>query len=110
MEVYSVNISDVALADMESIYNYIAKTLLAPESALRQYNRIANAILSLDTLPERYPFFDLEPEYSWRMRKMVVDNNIVCYIVDPGIVTVTDVLYGAANVHSWLKRRHKQGR
>ena len=50
MEVYSVNISDVALADMESIYNYIAKTLLAPESALRQYNRIANAILSLDTL------------------------------------------------------------
>ena len=50
MEVYRVNISNVALADMESIYNYIAKTLLAPESALRQYNRIANAILSLDTL------------------------------------------------------------
>ena len=37
------------------------------------------------------------------MRKMVVDNYIVCYIVDPGIVTVTDVLYGAANVHSWVK-------
>ena len=109
MEVYSINISDVALADMESIYNYIAKTLLAPENALRQYNRIANAILSLDTLPERYPFFDMEPEYSWRMRKMVVDNYIVCYIVDPGIVTVTDVLYSAADVHSWLKRRHKQG-
>ena len=109
MEVYSVNIYDVALADMESIYNYIAKTLLAPESDLRQYNRIANAILSLDTLPERYSFFDLEPEHSWRMRKMVVDNYIVCYIVDPGIVTVTDVLYSAANVHSWLKRRHKQG-
>ena len=104
MEVYSVNISEVALADMESIYNYIAKTLLAPESALRQYNRFANAILSLDTLPERYPFFDLEPEHSWRMRKMVVDNYIVCYIVDPGIVTVTDVLYSAANVHSWLKK------
>ena len=109
MEVYRVNISNVALADMESIYNYIAKTLLAPESALRQYDRIPNAILSLDTLPERYPFFDMEPEYSWRMRKMVVDNYIVCYIVDPGIVTVTDVLYSAANVHSWLKRRHKQG-
>ena len=109
MEVYSVNISEVALAEMESIYNHIAKTLLAPECALRQYNRIANAILSLDTLPERYPFFDMEPEYSWRMRKMVVDNYIVCYIVDPGIVTVTDVLYSAANVHSWLKRRHKQG-
>ena len=27
MEVYSVNISEVALADMESIYNYIAKLI-----------------------------------------------------------------------------------
>lgn len=107
MDVYSVKISDAALADMEGIYNYIAKTLLSPENALRQYNRIAEAILSLDTLPERYQFFALEPERSWRMRKMVVDNYIVCYIVDPGRVTVTDVLYGAANVHSWLKKRHK---
>ena len=108
MEIYSVNISDGALADMESIYDYMAETLLAPESALRQYNRIANAILSLDTLPERYPFFDWEPEHSWGMRKMVVDNYIVCYIVDPGKVTVTDVLYGEANVHNRLNMRHKQ--
>lgn len=27
---------------------------------------------------------------------MVVDNYLVCYVIDPGVVTVTDVLYGAS--------------
>ena len=107
MELYSVNITDTALADMESIYNYIAEILLAPESAIRQYNRIAEAILSLNTFPQRYPLFDLEPEHSWNIRKMVVDNYLVCYIVDSDKVTVTDVLYGASNVHNRLNRRHR---
>lgn len=107
MESYSVNITDAALADMESIYNYIAEILLAPESAIRQYNRIAEAILSLDTFPQRYPLFELEPEHSWNIRKMVVDNYLVCYIVDSDKVTVTDVLYGASNVHNRLNRRHR---
>lgn len=38
---------------------------------------------------------------------MVIDNYLVCYIVDPDTVTVTDVLYGAPNVHARLKARHK---
>ena len=43
----------------------------------------------------------------WRMRRMVIDNYLVCYIVDPDKVTVTDVLYGASNVYARLKARHK---
>ena len=39
--------TDEALADMDAIYNYIANTLLAPENAMGQYNRIAKAILTL---------------------------------------------------------------
>ena len=41
-----VEITQTALADMEEIYDYIAKVLLAPESAMGQYNRIADAILT----------------------------------------------------------------
>ena len=48
MEKYTVNITDDAIADMENIYNYIAYELLAPENAKGQYDRIADAILSLD--------------------------------------------------------------
>ena len=40
------------------------------------------------------------------MRRMVVDHYLVCYMIDSGVVTVTDVLYGASNVHMRLKERH----
>ena len=106
MDKYVVEITDEALTDMDGIYNYIANTLLAPENAMGQYNRIAEAILTLESFPERYPIFDDELEHSWGMRRMVVDNYLVCYMVDPGKVTVTDILFGASNVHVRLQERH----
>ena len=106
MDRYVVEITDEALADMDGIYNYIANTLLAPENAMGQYNRIAEAILTLESFPERYPIFDLQPERSWKMRRMVVDNFLVCYVIDLEKVTVTDVLFGASNVHIRLQQRH----
>lgn len=106
MKKYTVNITDEALADMEALYNYIAFKLLAPENAIGQYNRIADAILSLDEYPNRFELFESEPEHSWGMHKMVVDNYLVCYIVDDDTVTVTDVLYGASDVHYRLQERH----
>ena len=105
MNKYVVEITDEALTDLDGIYNYIANTLLAPENATGQYNRIAEAILTLENFPERYPIFDLEPEHSWEMRRMVVDNYLVSYMVDPGKVTVTDVMFGASNVHVRLQER-----
>ncbi len=47
MKQYTVRITDRATADMEEIYNYIALQLQAPENAMRQYNRIAEAIEEL---------------------------------------------------------------
>ena len=43
MKQYRVLITDEALNDMESIYEYIAEELLAPDTAMGQYNRIADA-------------------------------------------------------------------
>ena len=106
MEKRIVEITQTALDDMEEIYDYIADVLLTPENAMGQYNRIADAILTLESNPERCPVFEAEPEQSWRMRRMVIDNYLVCYIVDPDKVAVTDVLYGASNVHARLKARH----
>jgi plasmid stabilization system protein ParE len=106
MEKFEVEITKEAYRDMEKIYDYIAIKLQAPENALGQYNRIADAILTLAFNPERFALFDSEPEHSWRIRRMVVDNYLVCYIVDPGVVTVTDVVFGASNVHERLMERH----
>ncbi len=106
MEKYIVDITDEALADMESLYEYIATKLQAPENAMGQYNRIADAILTLDTFPDRFGLFECELEHSMGMHKMIVDNYIVCYVIDPGVVTVTDVLYGASDIHMRLTERH----
>ena len=50
MKHYTVEITNEALADMEQLYNHIAYVLQAPENAMDQYNRIADAILTLDTM------------------------------------------------------------
>lgn len=44
MKQYVVEITDEALADMEQLYNYIFYVLRAAESAIGQYNRIADEI------------------------------------------------------------------
>lgn len=106
MEKFVVEITDEALADMEALYQYIAVKLMAPENAMGQYNRIADAILTLNTIPDRFGLFDCEPERSMGIHKMIVDNYIVCYVIDPGVVTVTDILYGASDIHKRLKDRH----
>ena len=64
MKKYEVLLSDRANDDMESIYKYIAEILLAPIAAANQYDRIAEAILSLDVMPERIKLMDSEPERS----------------------------------------------
>ena len=37
------------------------------------------------------------------IHKMVVDNYLVCYVIDPEVLTVTNVLYGASDIHNRLK-------
>jgi len=53
MKLYEVLISNKANEDMDSIYEYIAETLLEPVTAANQYDRIADAILSLEEMPDR---------------------------------------------------------
>lgn len=77
MEIYKVEITREALADMEQLYNHIAYVLHSPKNAMGQYNRIADAILKLDQMPERFRIMDSEPEHSRGMRRMLVNNNCI---------------------------------
>lgn len=98
MKQYTVDITDEALADMEQLYNHIAYVLLAPENAMGQYNHIADEILKLDTFPERFRIMDSEPEHSRGIRRMIVDNYSVFYVIRENRVIVTDVLYSASDI------------
>ena len=77
MEKYIVDITDDALEDMEALYEYIAIKLQAPENAMGQYDRIADAILTLNSFPDRYGLFECEPEHSLGIHKMAVDNYLI---------------------------------
>lgn len=67
---YKTHITDEALNDMESIYEYIAEELLAPDTAMGQYNRIADTIETLDQMPERIKLMESEPEKTRGLRRL----------------------------------------
>ena len=101
MKQYDVKISHAALSDMEQIYSYIADRLLEPDTAMGQYNRLAEAIQSLNILPE---LVESEPERTQGLRQMLVDNYSVFYIVGEDTVSVARVLYSASDLVRRLRR------
>lgn len=102
MKRYKVEITNEAINDLEKIYLYIAKSLLSPEVASGQYERITQSILKLATMPERYRLIKLEPEHSSGLRIMPVDNYSIIYVVKHKSVVVTNILYSASDIHHRL--------
>lgn len=105
MKQYRIQITDKALADMEEIYTYIADQLQAPENAMGQYNRIAEAIEGLDVFPERVRVMESEPEHSMGLRQLPVDNFSAFYVIEDDKVIVTRVLYSASDISRRLLER-----
>lgn len=105
MKQYTVEIADEALMDMEQLYNHIAYTLFSPENAMAQYNKIAGEILTLDMFPERFRVVDFEPEHSREIRRMLVDNYSVFYVIRKNTVIVTAVLYSSSDIQRRLDKK-----
>lgn len=103
MKKYMVQITEEALEDMQQLYDHIAYVLLAPENAIGQYNRIADEILKLDVFPERFRIMDSEPERVKGIRRMLVDNYSVFYVIKDDRVIVTNILYSASDIEKRLK-------
>ena len=103
MKEYDVKITHRALADIDMIYDYIAQSLQAPDTAAKQYNRIADGIMSLNIFPERCKLFDSQPERDMGLRQLLVDNYSVIYVVEDDAVTVLRVLYSASDICARLK-------
>lgn len=102
MKHYTVQLTDRALADMEEIYNYIAIQLQAPENAIGQYNRIAEAIEGLCVFPERIKLMESDPERMMGLRQLVIDNYSAFYVIENMQVIVTRVLYSAIDISKRL--------
>ena len=104
MKHYDVVISDKAREDMEAIHRYISDTLLEPDIAVKQYDRIADAILTLEQLPERIRIMDSEPERTRELRPLIVGNYTVFFVINDvdDTVNVARVLYSSSNISKRL--------
>lgn len=102
MKQYTLKITNKALADMAAIYDYIADQLQAPEAAMQQYDRIAEAIETLSAFPERCPLLHSQPEQSLGMRHLPVNHYVVIFVVEEDAVTMLRVLYSASDISQRL--------
>ena len=105
MKHYEVFISDKAYEDMEAIYNYITEMLHAPLAAANQYDRIVDAILTLEEMPERIKVMDSEPEHSKGLRPLIVDKYTVIFIKKADTVNVVRILYSASDISKRLSSK-----
>lgn len=102
--IYKIEITPAAKADLKNIYEYIAFSLLAPQSAAGQLDKLEKGIMSLDQMPMRFKAYGAEPWHSRGLRIMTVDKYAVLYIPneETGIVTVIRVMYGGRNIDEQL--------
>lgn len=103
-ESHAVTYSTEALQDLRAIYAYIAYTLLAPETAQRQVNRIRKEIRLLDTLPSRFQIISWEPWRSMQMHRMPVDHYSVFYLVNDEemMVRISRIVYDGQDLSNMV--------
>ena len=95
---YSVNISLQADKDIRAIYEYIALSLLSPETATALLSGLEERISHLEYMPKRFP------QYKNDIRVMPVNNYLVFYTVDDNTQTVSvlRVMYGKRDIENTL--------
>ncbi|MGN1111654.1 MAG: type II toxin-antitoxin system RelE/ParE family toxin [Acutalibacteraceae bacterium] len=103
--IYRVEITEQAEADLRGIYEYIAFSLLSPQSAKSQLERLEEKILKLDRMPQRFKKYEKEPWHGRGLRQMPVDNFVVFYTPNEAEskVTVIRVLYGGCDIDTELR-------
>ena len=94
-----------AQQDLRDIYEYMAYSLLAPDTARKMAARIMAAVRSLESMPERNPLYREEPWHSRGVRFLPVKNYLVFYTVDlkKDTVSVVRIMYGGRDISRQLE-------
>lgn len=94
-----------ARQDLKEIYEYVAFSLLAPDAARGMYQKIIESARSLETMPERNPFYKEEPWHSQGLRFLPVKNYLLFYTVnlENSTVSIVRILYGDMDIRRQLE-------
>ncbi|MFW6282399.1 MAG: type II toxin-antitoxin system RelE/ParE family toxin, partial [bacterium] len=82
MSKYDIEITKPAENDLLEIGKYISNELLEPDRAMKVVDKIATAIFKLEEMPLRHPIVSDDKLASKGIRKFIIDNYIVFYIVN----------------------------
>lgn len=99
MNIYDILITEPAERDLYEIGAYISKELLEPKTAKKVISKIAKGINSLEDMPLGNALV-VDDRLAYKgIRKVLIDNYIVFYIVteEEKIVTIIRILYSRRN-------------
>ena len=99
MRKYRVAVSGEARRMLTENVFFLAR--VSPEAALKLRETIMEAIRSLETLPERYPYLDPDDRRSPYRKMVVSDRYLLIYTVQYDTVYVEYVIDGRQD-YSWL--------
>ncbi len=93
-----------ARQDLRDIYEYIACTLLVPETAGRMTDSIMKKVRTLESMPERNPMYKEEPWPSQGVRFLPVKSYLVFYTVNfsKETVSVVRIMYAGRDIRNQL--------
>ena len=94
-----------ARQDLKNIYEYIANSLHAPDTARNMYWQIIQSARSLESMPERNPLYKEEPWHSQGVRFVPVKNYLLFYTVnsETNTVSIARILYGGMDINRQLE-------
>ncbi len=104
MTEYRVELTRTAQADILGIVRYIQMELREPRIAGRLYGLLKEQISSLASLPERNPVVDQPKIRELGLRRLLVKNYSVFYLVDSDrlLVRVARVMYSGRDIATQL--------
>lgn len=100
MTAYRVELSQTAQGDILNIVQYIQTELREPQIAGKLYGLLKRQIRSLASLPERNAIVDIPKIRELGLRRMLVKNYSVFYLVDNDrrVVRIVRVMYSGRDV------------
>ena len=95
MKKHSILMTHTATEDLKSIASYVANELREPSIAKKLVGNIKEVIMSLEQMPTRYSLLRDANLAVQGIRKIMIDNYIVFYIVyeKDQIVTIIRILH-----------------
>lgn len=105
MTKYHIEIGKQAQNDLMDIVRYVGETLGEPRTAGRLYRLLKQEIMSLDEMPERYPYEEEARSRRLEIRKLLVKNYKVLYLVhrERRHVQIVRVVYAGRDISKQLE-------